>query len=208
MLYRTAIAAIGLACGCASPPVEADDYIDLDSVLEVWTEALTALDATTAPAAARPHATNPSPVRDRLLKTALDARLQAIPDRLQVPQPVGVSFTSDGALQGFGDLDRDHQPTPGEPLLFRLVVDLDRRRLLAVDLVHPTLMRAQDVADGEVGLATAYALGRMRHAQQSRAVSTDAFGNWNLSEAGYHDAIPGAQRYQADGTPETVAARR
>ena len=58
-------------------------------------------------------------------------------------------------------------------------------------------MRALALPEGEVGLATAYALGRMRHAQEQRGVHTDSFGAWQVAPAGYHAGIENARRSQA-----------
>ncbi len=201
-MRRPAALLTAAACvGCADEPLPPDDYVDLDAVLTVWDGALADLDAATAPATARAAATMPHPPRDRLLRTALNARLAAEPARLQLPATVAVAIEPDGAVQGFIDHDGDQQPTVGEPLVFRLVADLDRRRLLAVDLVHPRWMRARDLPDGEVGLATAYALGRMRYAQTHKGVKTDSFGKWRVAEPGYHANIEAARRYGDPPTP-------
>lgn len=194
-------AVLMLAMGCAAEPLPPDDYVDLDAVLGVWDAALADLDGATAPQTARAAATAPHPARDRLLRTALNARLAADPDQLQLPGTVAISIEPDGAVQGFLDSDGDQQPTAGERLVFRLVADLDRRRLLAVDLVHPEWMRSRELPGDAMGLASAYALGRMRYAQWHKGVSTDSFGKWRVAEPGYHARIAAARRYGGPPAP-------
>ena len=185
---RAALAMLCVACG-GDPPLTQDHYVDLDVVLETWTDCLADLDRRTAgkTQALQPQA--PSPARDSVLLAALRTRLAEQASALRTELPLVPDWGPDGSLDLHADRDGDRAVGPEEPLVASVFLDAANRRVLAVDEEHPALRRALPLAPS-LGLASAYTYGRMHAAKATAAADPGPAAPVALQPPGYHASLP------------------
>ena len=209
---RATVLSIGLILGCSSktqPARPAGDYVDLDVVLQVLSATLSQLDAAAPGARGRRSERAASTVADATFCAAFTANLNARPGQLQLSDRVATRFEDAGALIGFSDPDADLGRDPDEEVRFTVHLDRARGRLIAVDAAHDDLARDLVVASGELGLATAYVVGRMQSAQQAAGIDVAAFSDIEVQAEGYQQQIPAARRHPiGEGAPADAAAPR